>query len=151
GKSKVIVVASIVGSWVCNDVEPKLQNIFLNYDTITTEKLSQLSQDWIKSSLNEPSEYKWPSPESTFGPYGVTKTMVMSLTRKWAKEHSPAVHTVMVCPGYCATNLNDHVGYRSAAQGAESVLFPIFNTTENGGFYFDGEPRDFNTPRPADV
>ncbi|OQR88247.1 hypothetical protein THRCLA_22895 [Thraustotheca clavata] len=149
GKSKVIVVASTAGSWACHAMEPNLQSIFLNFETISSQKLSQLSQDWIKSSLNEPSEYKWPNPASTFGSYGITKAMIMSLTRKWAKEHSPNVHTVIICPGHCVTDLSDNTGLRAAAQGAEAVLFPIFNPTENGEFYYEGQPRDFCLPRPA--
>ncbi|KAH9080152.1 hypothetical protein Ae201684P_009098 [Aphanomyces euteiches] len=72
------------------------------------------------------------------------------VTRKWAADH-PEIKTMMVCPGWCATDLNNYNGPRQATQGGESVVFPIFNPdlTSTGGFYRDGLVHSFNTPRPA--
>ncbi len=46
-----------------------------------------------------------------------------------------------VCPGFCATDLNDHAtGARSPEIGADSILYVIntpVNELENGAFYQD--------------
>ncbi|OQR86608.1 hypothetical protein THRCLA_10525 [Thraustotheca clavata] len=148
-KAKFIVVASEVGAWSCNAMTDELKTIFLNYENMTQERLKELVEDSTKSYQKQPTKYTWPTFEATYGPYGVSKTMILSITRKFAAEHSPDYHTVMVCPGYCATGLNHFSGFRTAIQGAESILYPLFNRTENGGFYQDGIVHSFDTPRPA--
>lgn len=45
----------------------------------------------------------------------------------------------VVCPGYCATDLNHFSGPRTAEQGGESVTWPVMNDFESGGFYGEGK------------
>ncbi|KAH9184842.1 hypothetical protein AeNC1_013185 [Aphanomyces euteiches] len=111
------------------------------------------SKRLLKTGWRPPKEARpgtKPDVASPIEPYGTSKTMVIAVTRKWAADH-PEIKTMMVCPGWCATDLNNNNGPRQATQGGESVVFPIFNPdlTSTGGFYRDGLVHSFNTPRPA--
>ncbi|CAK4622110.1 unnamed protein product [Aphanomyces euteiches] len=148
---------------MCFDV-----NVFGVYNTlaafhpITSSKLSSTNlSNWTKLNSKRLLKTGWRPPKearpgtkpdvaSPIEPYGTSKTMVIAVTRKWAADH-PEIKTMMVCPGWCATDLNNNNGPRQATQGGESVVFPIFNPdlTSTGGFYRDGLVHSFNTPRPA--
>ncbi|CAK4759234.1 hypothetical protein LEN26_016668 [Aphanomyces euteiches] len=145
-----IVVASEVGAWTFSTLSPELQAIFANYSAIDIPTLRELANDWKASNEGKSSKQTWPTVGKIFGPYGVSKTMVLALTRKWAQDHAD-MKTMMVCPGHCATDLNKHSGPRSPVQGGESVVFPIFHSeeTKTGGFYRDGVEHGFNVPMPA--
>ncbi|CAK4116023.1 unnamed protein product [Aphanomyces euteiches] len=145
-----IVVASEYGAWNCSQMAPELQALFDKFEQLDQTKLQTLAQDWLAAAQGSTSGYKWPDVASPIGPYGTSKTMVIAVTRKWAADH-PEIKTMMVCPGWCATDLNNYNGPRQATQGGESVVFPIFNPdlTSTGGFYRDGLVHSFNTPRPA--
>ncbi|KAG9400801.1 putative short-chain dehydrogenase/reductase [Aphanomyces cochlioides] len=129
---------------------PELHALFEKFEQLDQTKPQTLAQDWLAAAQGNTSEYKWPDVASPIGPYGTSKTMVIAVTRKWAADH-PEIKTMMVCPGWCATDLNNNNGPRQATQGGESVVFPIFNpdVTSTGGFYRDGLVHSFNTPRPA--
>ncbi|KAF0703772.1 Aste57867_7530 [Aphanomyces stellatus] len=147
-----VVVASEVGAWTCAALSPKLQATFANFGTLDHNHLTALAQDWLHFARHETSDHEWPDVASTYGPYGISKTLVIAQTRKWAVDH-PTIKTVIVCPGYCATDLNNHSGFRSATQGGDSIVFPIFHpeVTQTGGFYRDGVVHSFNTPRPTEL
>ena len=63
---------------------------------------------------------------------------------------SLAVAQTIVCPGYCATDLNHHSGHRPASKGGESVSFPILHPSEAeaGQFYQDGHVQPFVMQMP---
>ncbi|CAK4072565.1 unnamed protein product [Aphanomyces euteiches] len=71
-------------------------------------------------------------------------TFVMALTRKWAADH-PEIKTTLVCPGYCATDLTNHAGYLTAAEGGQRILFRIFHPdkAQTGKFYSEGREHPF--------
>jgi NAD(P)-dependent dehydrogenase (short-subunit alcohol dehydrogenase family) len=55
--------------------------------------------------------------------YTPSKTALTSLTLQYARELRPdGILVNAVCPGYCATDLNNHSGYRTPAQGAASAV-----------------------------
>jgi NAD(P)-dependent dehydrogenase (short-subunit alcohol dehydrogenase family) len=55
--------------------------------------------------------------------YTPSKTALTALTLQYARELRPdGILVNAVCPGYCATDLNDHSGYRTPAQGAASAV-----------------------------
>ncbi|CAK4112627.1 unnamed protein product [Aphanomyces euteiches] len=74
----------------------------------------------------------------------------MALTRKWAFDH-PDVKTVIVSPGYCATDINGHSGFTTAAEGGEHIVYPILHpeATETGGFYRESRVQSFKEARPT--
>ncbi|MEV6874161.1 SDR family oxidoreductase [Amycolatopsis sp. NPDC051128] len=55
--------------------------------------------------------------------YTPSKTALTALTIQYARElRADGVLVNAVCPGYCATDLNDHSGYRTPAQGAVAAV-----------------------------
>ncbi|WIY03417.1 SDR family oxidoreductase [Amycolatopsis mongoliensis] len=55
--------------------------------------------------------------------YTPSKTALTSLTLQYARELRPdGILVNAVCPGYCATDLNDHAGFRTPAQGAAAAV-----------------------------
>ncbi|CAK4096308.1 unnamed protein product [Aphanomyces euteiches] len=130
-----VVVASVVGAWTSAAMSPEHQAIFADYTSLHMPALQALQS--------------WPGVDKTFGVYGVSKAMVLGLARKFAHEH-PDIKTVMVCPGYCATDINANSGPRSAAEGGERVAFPLLHpeNTKTGRFYIDDLEHGFNVPMP---
>ncbi|MFF0298395.1 SDR family oxidoreductase [Kitasatospora sp. NPDC004615] len=66
-------------------------------------------------------------PEAFTGPtsaaYGPSKTFLNAVTVQYAKELSDTDILVnLACPGYCATDLNDHRGTRTPTQGATIAI-----------------------------
>ena len=61
--------------------------------------------------------------------------------RDWNKKYSSKNVTVSaVCPGFCATDINNQAeGGRSAELGADSILHAVYTENlENGQFWRDG-------------
>lgn len=55
--------------------------------------------------------------------YGTSKTALTALTLQYARDLLPdGIKVNAVCPGYVATDLNGHRGYRSPAEGAAAAV-----------------------------
>jgi NAD(P)-dependent dehydrogenase (short-subunit alcohol dehydrogenase family) len=55
--------------------------------------------------------------------YGPSKTALTALTLQYARDLLPdGIKVNAVCPGYVATDLNGHRGYRSPAEGAAAAV-----------------------------
>ena len=83
-------------------------------------------------------------------PYPTSKTALNMVTAMYAKElWGTAVKVNAANPGYCATDLNDHRGFRTATQGAETVvhLATLGPDGPTGSFYGHLWRTD---PRPGD-
>jgi NAD(P)-dependent dehydrogenase (short-subunit alcohol dehydrogenase family) len=64
----------------------------------------------------------WQMPASI--PYPVSKTALNMVTAMYAKElFATGIKVNCGNPGYCATDLNGHTGFRSAAEGAEVSVY----------------------------
>jgi NAD(P)-dependent dehydrogenase (short-subunit alcohol dehydrogenase family) len=64
-----------------------------------------------------------PMAELVSLPYPTSKTALNMVTALYAKElWGTAVKVNAANPGYCATDLNDHSGFRTATEGAETVV-----------------------------
>jgi NAD(P)-dependent dehydrogenase (short-subunit alcohol dehydrogenase family) len=70
--------------------------------------------------------------------YPVSKSALNALTLQYAKELG-GILVNAVCPGYCATDLNNHSGVRTAAQGAAIAvrLATLGADGPTGGFFDD--------------
>jgi NAD(P)-dependent dehydrogenase (short-subunit alcohol dehydrogenase family) len=70
--------------------------------------------------------------------YPVSKTALNALTLQYAKELD-GILVNAVCPGYCSTDLNNHTGLRTAAQGAAIAvkLATLGADGTTGGFFDD--------------
>jgi NAD(P)-dependent dehydrogenase (short-subunit alcohol dehydrogenase family) len=61
--------------------------------------------------------------EFTSLPYPTSKTALNMVTAQYAKElWDTPIKVNAANPGYCATDLNGHSGFRTAAQGAEPIV-----------------------------
>jgi NAD(P)-dependent dehydrogenase (short-subunit alcohol dehydrogenase family) len=72
--------------------------------------------------------------------YVPSKTAVNAVTVQYAKLlRDTPIKVNAVCPGYCATDLNNHQGYRTPAQGARIAveLATLGDDGSTGGFYDD--------------
>lgn len=55
--------------------------------------------------------------------YNTSKTALNSMTVQFANElRGTSIKVNSICPGYCATDINDHRGPRTAAQGAVAAV-----------------------------
>jgi NAD(P)-dependent dehydrogenase (short-subunit alcohol dehydrogenase family) len=69
--------------------------------------------------------------------YPVSKTALNALTVQYAKELD-GILVNSVCPGYCATDLNNHGGFRTPAQGAAiAVKLATLGADGPTGSFFD--------------
>jgi NAD(P)-dependent dehydrogenase (short-subunit alcohol dehydrogenase family) len=63
----------------------------------------------------------WPM---TSIPYPSSKTALNMVTAQYAKElWDTPIKVNAADPGYCATDLNNHTGFRSAEEGAEAIVY----------------------------
>jgi NAD(P)-dependent dehydrogenase (short-subunit alcohol dehydrogenase family) len=72
--------------------------------------------------------------------YVPSKTALNAVTVQYAKLlRDTPIKVNAVCPGYCATDLNNHQGYRTPAQGARIAveLATLGDDGPTGGFYDD--------------
>lgn len=86
-------------------------------------------------------------------PYPSSKAALNMVTALYAKElRDTPIKVNAANPGYCATDLNDHQGYRTAEQGAEPIvhLATLGPDGPTGSFY--GDRTEPGTPeRPYDT
>jgi NAD(P)-dependent dehydrogenase (short-subunit alcohol dehydrogenase family) len=145
---RIINVASEVGAWTLHEMSSDLQNKYKS-STLTVEKLDELVENFISSIGSKTSDSLGYNGKSPFLVYGVSKAALIALTQIEAREWSGAKNVLVlsVCPGYCATDINNHSGPRSPEVGADSILYTV-NTTanelENGRFYQDGKLKPQN-------
>jgi NAD(P)-dependent dehydrogenase (short-subunit alcohol dehydrogenase family) len=74
--------------------------------------------------------------------YPMSKTALNAVTVQYARELAGRVLVNAADPGYCATDLNDHQGWRSAAEGAAIAvrLATLEADGPTGGFFNDDGP-----------
>ncbi|MEV6566952.1 SDR family oxidoreductase [Streptomyces kronopolitis] len=75
------------------------------------------------------------------GAYAPSKTFLNALTVQYAKELSDTNILInAACPGYCATDLNGHRGFRTPQQGA-AIAIRLATLPDDGptGSFFDDE------------
>jgi carbonyl reductase 1 len=141
---RVANVASGVGAITLHCVSKELQDKYTS-STLTTEQLDQLVEDYFSALESNNLEKVGYPIDLPYLPYGVSKAALIALTRIEARQHSGAkkVFIYSVCPGYCATDLNNNnPGARSAELGADSILYVIDtpdSELENGAFYQDAK------------
>jgi NAD(P)-dependent dehydrogenase (short-subunit alcohol dehydrogenase family) len=75
--------------------------------------------------------------------YCTSKSALNSMTVQFAKElKDTPIKVNAICPGYCATDLNNHSGPRTAAQGAVAAIeYATIGAEGPTGGYFNEEGR----------
>lgn len=146
---RIALVSSEVGAWYTNScdasVRAKLEDVSAN-DWPTVEGYMK---DWIAFVQGKPGhQIAWPKPSDMMTQaYCTSKALVTAWSRHFAQTH-PDYPFAIVCPGYCATELNNNSGFRPASQGGASVIWPLFNDFKTGHFYQDGKELPFAFPVP---
>jgi NAD(P)-dependent dehydrogenase (short-subunit alcohol dehydrogenase family) len=141
---RIINVASEIGAWTLHEMSNNLQNKYKS-STLTEEEIDTLLKDFISALESNSVEKLGYNEKSLYLIYGVSKAALIALTRVEARQWSGAKNVLVlaVCPGYCATDLNNHgAGARPAELGADSILHPATapaNELTNGQFYQDGQ------------
>ena len=75
--------------------------------------------------------------------YDTSKTALNAVTVSFAKEFAPlGIRVNAADPGYTATDLNGHSGYRTVEQAAAGIVWlaGLDAAGPTGGFYFEREP-----------
>ncbi|KAL0483259.1 carbonyl reductase [Acrasis kona] len=146
--ARVLIVSSEVGAWSHNLQPEDLQKVLDEVDNLSVQQLNDLSQDFLTSvQTDKKSMYDW---KDLFNGYGPSKTLVSVYGRVIARElKGDGIVVVLLCPGYCATDLNNNSGYRSAEQGAESINYGLkVKLAETGGFFQDGHAQSIKSEIP---
>ena len=126
----IVLVSSTVGSYAAAAMQPELQQELTDDPaSMTWPKLQTLRADWEAFVANQPSRYQWAPREEVTGHYQVSKALVNGYARMRAAQHSTP-KLVLVCPGFCATDLNGHRGTDTPAKGATSVYWPLYHADE---------------------
>ena len=141
---RIINVSSRVGTIILQEASKELQHKYTS-STLTIDQLDQLVEDFISSIETNTIEQLGYNPNSTFLIYGVTKTVLNSLTqieaRQWSNTKNLLI--VSVTPGLCATDMTQNSpNARSPELGADSILYAVNIDRDqlvNGGFYRDGQ------------
>ena len=75
--------------------------------------------------------------------YNTSKSALNSMTVQFANElRQTSIKVNAICPGYCATDLNNHSGPRSAAEGAVAAIHyaTIPDDGPSGGYFDENGP-----------
>jgi len=146
---KIALVSSEVGAWYAAGADQSLRQKLEDVPSNDWETINKYIKDWVAFSKNESSSIKW-SPTSSMldQAYGVSKALVTAWARNFASTSK--IPIAIVCPGYCATELNGWSGPRSAEVGGISVAWPLLNEFESGHFYQDGKDLPIVFPMPKE-
>ncbi|CAF1238538.1 unnamed protein product [Adineta steineri] len=143
---RIVNVASEVGAWTLHDMSNDLQNKYKS-SSLTTKQIDALVEEFVSGIESKRLDELGYNTKFPYLIYGVSKVALIALTQIEAREWSGAKNVLIlsVCPGYCATDLNNHgPGARSAELGADSILYAAnapANELENGEFYQDGKKK----------
>lgn len=141
---RIVNVASEVGAWTLHDMSTQLQSRYKS-PTLTRKQIDELLQEYIEAVKSKTTDQMGYNAKFPLLSYGVSKAALIALTHVEARQWSGAKNVLVlaVCPGYCATDINNHgPGSRPVELGADSILHPVnapANTLVNGEFYQDGE------------
>ena len=92
----ITVVASEVGAWATHSLPAQLQEL-LNGNR-PWSAIEQLKHDWLAYKKQQKHEQPWPPVTLVTGAYGISKSLLLSWCRSYAREHTQH-KLVVVCPG----------------------------------------------------
>lgn len=146
---RIALVSSEVGAWYTAGTEPSLRAKLDDVSANDWPTIESYVNDWVAFSQNKPDhKLSWPDTSNMlYKAYSASKALVTAWARNFAQSN-PDYPIAIVCPGYCATDLNNNSGYRPASQGGESVVWPLFNDYKSGHFYQDGKDLPIAFPMP---
>ena len=148
----IIVTSSTVGTYATATFPAELQKLVTDRcASLTWPELRALREDWELYLAEKPSRHQWTPRDQLHGyaTYQTSKALVTTYARMRAAQQ-PTPKLVLVCPGFCKTELNDHKGTDTPAKGAESVTWPLFHPdkAEHGHLYQHGKKLPFVEEAP---
>jgi len=145
--SRIVIVSSESGTWTHNIATGEFRELIDHPEKLTVDDVNhEVKQLFHEVAMGKFVRYPNPSAPSTFGFYSVSKMFLSTYARVLARElRSRGIIVTIVCPGYCATALNNFIGYRSVEQGAKSILQGL-DTDKEGSFTQDGRELPFAQP-----
>lgn len=145
---RIALVSSEVGAWYTDAADASLREKLEDVSNNEWPTINKYIDDWVAFAQGKSSSLKW-SPTSNMldQAYGVSKALLTAWARNFAQTETK-VPIAIVCPGYCATELNGFSGHRSATQGGISVAWPLLNDFDTGHFYQDGKDMPIVYPMP---
>jgi NAD(P)-dependent dehydrogenase (short-subunit alcohol dehydrogenase family) len=148
---RIALVSSEVGAWYADSADESLRAKLEDVSNNDWPTIEKYVDDWVAFSQGKPSSLKW-SPTSNMlnQAYGVSKALVTAWARNFAQTETK-LPLAIVCPGYCATELNGFSGPRPASQGGVSVAWPLLNDYKTGNFYQDGKDLPIVFPMPENL
>ncbi|CAF0969091.1 unnamed protein product [Didymodactylos carnosus] len=145
---RIVNVSSEVGAWTLDQCSDELKQKLL-HPNLTEAELDKIVESFFHAIENHTEAENGFPAESPFLIYGMSKTALNMYTRIHPAGYESMI---AVCPGYCATDLNNHTGGRTASVGADSVLFVVNDkSVENGKFYQDGKLKPWSYPCDTDL
>ena len=141
----VILVSSTVGTYAAATLPSDLQQLLTdNAALLTWPQLQELRADCQACLDGKPSRHQWAPPDEPLAAYSLSKTLISAWARMYAAHHSTP-KLVLVCPGYCATDLNVQQGSDPPSKGAQSVTWPLFHpdAAQHGHLYQHGRDVPF--------
>lgn len=153
------IVSSEVGPWATHEFNEEIQRKLLP-ETNDHTNVDEIVEDFVQR-YDGNNKFEWPQDMSSFfASYGASKAFLNGWATQYVKrlaKKQSKIQLFLVCPGYCATDLNNNQGPRTTDQGAQSVLAPVEqyylsdNTTHisngtkylSGKFYQDAKPLVF--------
>ncbi|GAA5011060.1 SDR family oxidoreductase [Actinopolymorpha pittospori] len=123
-ETNVFGVLTVTGAFLpllLRSVAPRVVNVSSGVGSLT--------------AMSDPDGRFAPMPASVA--YVPSKTALNAMTVQFARELRGRVLVNAADPGYCATDLSEHSGYRTAAQGAEIAvrLATLKDDGPTGGFF----------------
>eukprot|EP00744_Colponema_vietnamica_P003682 GILI01005607.1.p1 GENE.GILI01005607.1~~GILI01005607.1.p1 ORF type:complete len:304 (-),score=81.62 GILI01005607.1:187-1059(-) len=156
--SRIINVGSRMGCFNIADV--KGDALEAVKDPKDWSPISKLASEWV--SGNDSTGLA--ATQVPYGPAGAgysnSKVLLQAYTRTLAqrltKDHVP-VDVVAVCPGYTKTDINNHSGFKSVEEGADTISWAAYDgSVQHGKFYGERtevsyefcDPTALTTPPP---
>ncbi|XP_055331327.1 carbonyl reductase [NADPH] 3-like [Paramacrobiotus metropolitanus] len=122
--ARVVNVSSSLGSLRSLKIDALKQRLVA--DDLTILELEKMVQDYIRTA--EDNKLENSGYPGAFGPYAFSKILVTALTRvqqrmfdRQNKNQDIVVNAV--CPGFVATDMNQHQGFKTIEQGADSPVY----------------------------
>ena len=138
----VLTNTSGVGAWAMYNLPASLQQRLTQPERLTWPDFDALAQDANRHLHGQPAQYPWADlGDLVNGAYGLSKALCNAWVRVFAYEHPESrVRVAAVTPGYCATDLNKHLGHVGtlpASAGGTAIIWPVLHDFEHGHFYHD--------------
>lgn len=154
GTGHIVIVSSEVGAWSHHETPKggKVRDQIDHPEKLSTADLDKIVEQYLQiaDDPEQLSKRDYATPDKSYGSYGSSKTFVSTYARILARElKAKKIPVVLVCPGYCATDLNHNSGPRPAWLGAKSIVYgTTVGIEQTGNFYQDAKELPYNYAMP---